>query len=84
MKMFEYMVARRPIVASDLPSLREVLNEENAFLVKPDDAEALAKGIKEILEDSQLAENLANKAFQDVQKYSWAKRVENILAFAKS
>ncbi len=84
MKMFEYMAARRPIVASDLPSLREVLNEENAFLVKPDDAVALAEGIKNVLEDPQLSERLSDKAFKDVKEYSWRKRVENILKFVKS
>jgi len=34
LKLFEYMASRRPIVASDLPSLREVLRDgENAILV---------------------------------------------------
>ncbi|MHB8991587.1 MAG: glycosyltransferase, partial [Chloroflexota bacterium] len=46
MKLFEYMAARRPIVASRLPSLQEVLRDgENALLVEPDDPESLAKGI---------------------------------------
>ena len=35
------MAARRPIVASDLTSIREILNEENSILVKPDDPAAL-------------------------------------------
>jgi len=43
MKLFEYMASGRPILASDVASLREVLDERNAFLVPPNDAKALAK-----------------------------------------
>ena len=38
MKMFEYMAARRAIVTSDLPVIREVLNEKNALFCEPDNA----------------------------------------------
>ena len=34
MKMFEYMAAGRAIVSSDLPVIREVLNERNAVFCK--------------------------------------------------
>ncbi len=45
LKLFEYLAAGRPIVASDLPALREVLRDgANAWLVPPDDAAALAGG----------------------------------------
>jgi glycosyltransferase involved in cell wall biosynthesis len=36
LKLFEYMAAERPIIASDLPSLREVLNEDNAHHARRD------------------------------------------------
>ena len=44
LKMFEYMTAQRPIVASDLPSIREVLNKNSAVLVKPNNSQSLARG----------------------------------------
>ena len=37
------------IVAMNLPSFREVLNEENCILVEPDNPKALAEGIKKAL-----------------------------------
>lgn len=80
-KMFEYMASKRPIVASDLPSIKEILNEDNAILVKPDDPKALAEGIKKVLESPELAERISAKAFQDVQQYTWEKRAEKILGF---
>jgi len=81
MKMFEYMAAKRPIVASDLPSIREILNEENAVLIEPDNPEALARGVKEVLQEPQLFDKIVNRAFQGVQEYTWQKRVEKILFF---
>jgi len=81
LKLFEYMAARRPIVASDLTSIREILNEQNSILVKPDDPAALVEGILKISENKALADSLVKKAFQDVQQYTWDKRAERILEF---
>lgn len=80
-KMFEYMASKRPIIASSLPSIREVLNDKNALLVKEGDPEDLAEGIRKILSDKKLAENLAAQAFVDVQKYSWPERASRVLNF---
>lgn len=81
LKLFEYMAARRPIVASDLPSVREILNEQNAVLVKPDDPKSLAAGIKKVIENIELGNRLAKKAFQDVQQYTWDNRRDKVLEF---
>lgn len=79
LKMFEYMAARTPIVASNLPGIREILTDQvSALLVPPDNPEALAKGIKTILEDMALGKRLANNAHKIVQQHSWAKRAERI------
>lgn len=81
LKLFEYMASKRPVVASDLSSIREVLNEENAILVEPGNPKALAEGIKKVLQDEELATKVAENAFKDVQQYSWDKRAEKILEF---
>jgi len=81
LKLFEYMAASRPIVASDLPSLREVLNDDNAVLVAPDDPVALAGGIREILDDEERAIRATKAAFHDVQKFSWECRAKALLDF---
>jgi GxxExxY protein len=83
MKMFEYMASKRPIVASDLPSIREILNENNSILVEPDNLQALANGIKKILQNPEIADKISNQAFQDVQQYTWEKRAKKILEFLK-
>lgn len=74
LKLFSYMASRRPIVASDLPSLREVLNEQNAVLVKPDSPIALAAGLRNVFNNPEKAGHLSERAFQEVQKYTWQNR----------
>jgi len=81
MKMFEYMTSQKPIVASNLPSLREVLNEDNAILIDPGNPQGLADGIKESLKNTDFSVKISRQAFKDVQSYTWQKRVENVLNF---
>lgn len=81
MKLFEYMASGRPIIASDLPSLREILNDTNALLVSPDDADALAEGIRMIAQNLARAEFLAKQARKDVERYTWDRRAQEVLAF---
>ena len=83
LKLFEYMASGVPIVASDLPSLREVLSEQNSFLVKPNSPPSLAKGIQAVLADGVLAERFARQALIEVKKYTWEKRAERIIDFIK-
>jgi glycosyltransferase involved in cell wall biosynthesis len=81
LKMFEYMASKRPIIASDLPSVKDILNEKNAILIKPDDYKDLAESVEKIIINKELGNSLAERAFKDVQEYSWEKRAVNILKF---
>lgn len=80
-KMFEYMASGRPIVATKLPSVEEVLNESNSVLVEPNSPEDLAKGIRRIIDDSEFGLKISSQALKDVQFYTWQKRAERIKEF---
>ena len=79
MKLLDYMAAGRPIVASDLESLREVVADGlTARLVEPGNPKALAQGIREVLADPDACDRMARAAFDEVANYSWARRAERI------
>ena len=79
LKLFEYMAAGKPIVASDLPSIREVLRDgENALLVPPGNPPALTAAIRRLREDPELAAKLAAQARHDALDYTWDRRAERL------
>ena len=80
MKIFEYMAVGRVIVGSDLPVLREVLNESNSILCPPDDAGAWEQTLRALQADAGSGQLLADQARLDVEKYSWEARCRMILA----
>lgn len=78
LKMFEYMVSKRPIVATNLPSVIEILNERNAILVPPNNPTNLAAAINELYRNPSLGQKLADQAYHDVQNHTWTKRAERV------
>jgi glycosyltransferase involved in cell wall biosynthesis len=84
LKLFEAMACGRPIVASDLPSLREVLvHGRNAHLVSADDPGALAAGLSALLSDRPRGAVLAARAAEDVRPYDWGVRGRSVAAFLR-
>lgn len=80
-KMFEYMRSGTPIVASNLPSIREVLDERMATFFEPGDSEALAAAIQEVLKDTEAAKKKAMVAKEEVSQYSWEEKAKKIITY---
>lgn len=82
LKMFEYMAAHRPIICSDVPSLREVVGEEHVRFFTPSDAGDLARVIEHTVDDwresGRRAEN-AHKLF--LECFTYDARAKMILTF---
>ncbi len=79
LKLFTYMASGVPIVASDLPSLREVLDESCAVLVTPDSPAALAEGVRYVERNSTDSLERAQRAQALVTKYTWDARARGIV-----
>ena len=79
LKMFEYMGAKRPIVTTDLPSIREVLDDATAMIVPPSEPAKLGEAINYLIENYDKGEELAGLSFLKVSQYTWDNRVTTIL-----
>ena len=79
MKMFEYMAAGRAILTSDLPVLREVLDESMAVLCPPGDESAWAAALNGLLTDEPRRQAFSQQACVRVVPYSWVERARRSL-----
>ena len=79
MKAFEYLASGRAILSSDLPVLREVLNEGNAILLPPNDGNAWNRVLRELSEMPEVCRDMGRKAKQDSEAYTWVARAERAL-----
>ena len=83
-KLFEYMAVGVPIVASDLPSIRDILTHEaNAILVNPGDAAAFAFGIDLAFTDQTMAARISSHAYNDVKLHTWRQRASSVLTLSQ-
>jgi len=82
MKLFLYLAAGRPIVAPDLPDVRELLrDDDNALLVPTGAHDRAAHAVTRILEEPGLAERLARSAQKTSEGLTWDARARRILSF---
>ncbi len=79
MKLFEYLACQRAILSSNLPVLREALNEQNAILLPPGNIDLWAKSLRMLQRDGNLRSRLAAQASQDASQYTWQTRAFRIM-----
>jgi len=70
LKAYAYLAAKKPIIASDVPSLKAVFGDHVRY-VTPDDSDALAQAIRD---------PLALTAIPNIEPRSWDDRAQEILA----
>ena len=80
LKLFEYMAARRPIVAAAIPAFEgRVVDGRNAALFRPDDGADLARVIRQVLDQGEASEKLAQQAGDEVESITWDARARAVL-----
>lgn len=79
LKLFEYMAAGKAIIASDLPSIREVVGDEQVKFFKADSASSLVSAVKTLLSNDKLGERLAKESQKKVINFTWESRAKKIV-----
>jgi glycosyltransferase involved in cell wall biosynthesis len=83
LKLFEYMASKRPIIASKLPSLQEILDEKLCYFFEPGDPKDLAKMIYYIKNNYGETEKKCLNAYEKVKNHTWQKRAFDIIQSIK-
>ncbi len=79
MKMFEYLAAGKPILASNLPVIHEILDPTCAVFCEPENLSSWIEGLKMLLDHPEEAAKLAAAAKRKSSFYSWKNREKMIL-----
>lgn len=84
-KMFEYMSAELPVIASDFPLWREIIDGAGAGLcVDPESPEAIAAAIRRLADDPDLVEKLGKSGRAAIlSKYNWPGEAQKLIKFYK-
>lgn len=79
MKMFEYMAAGRAILTSDLPVIREVLDEGMAVFCPPEDPPTWREALLSLMAEPERRESLGRAARAAAEAYTWRARARRAL-----
>lgn len=71
-----------PVVTSNNSSMPEVAGD-GAILVDPYSVNSISNGLKELLQNNTLRQELSNKAIKNVEKYSWEQTAQQTFCFFK-
>jgi glycosyltransferase involved in cell wall biosynthesis len=83
MKLFEYLLSERLIVASGTPAIREIVSEQEVLFIEPDSAPDLAEAVTEAIMHAPAYHARAAAARTLGDKYSWNARATRILKFVE-
>ena len=78
--VLEAMAMKKPVVASDIPGIREITSDgSNCVLVPAKKTDSIAEAILSLLNSEQKAEKIASLGYEEVkQNYTWEKKAKEI------
>lgn len=85
-KLFEYMAAGLPVVVSDLPTIRPIVEKHKCgLLVNPLKPEEIAAGLQTLLDDPKKAEQMGQRGYKAItEHYNWDNEVKTLLTVYRS
>lgn len=79
-KLFAYIGSKTAVVASDLPAVREIVDESMVYLIPPNDSAALSDALRKVLTHHVETKHMIERAYAQITHFSWTQRAERILA----
>ena len=71
-KLFEYIIAGLPVIATDFPEIRKIIRDgEVGLLVRPGSEDELAKAINLLAENPKLRQHYSQKATESASALNW-------------
>jgi len=81
MKIIEYMAMGKCIVAPDQPNIREIIGDRvNGILFRKEDKKSLSEVLKMVIDDKQMRETVASRAYESVFERGYLWRVNAMRA----
>ena len=84
MKLFEYMAARRPIIAAKTPAIQAIVSEKEVLFYEPDNALSLASEMQYAETHAGLLQKMVDDAYVKAQSLAWKLRADRIIDFIKT
>lgn len=81
LKLFTYMAMRKPIIISDLPAMREIVDDNMVYFFESENEKSLIEKIKLGIENKIESDRKINIAYNKVTDYSWINRANRLLSF---
>jgi len=84
LKLFEYLAAGKPIIASDLPSLRAVVSDDEVVFVPSGDVEGLVSALTALIADPARQAALSAKSLSASERFTWKIHGASLKAFLET
>jgi len=83
-KMLDYLASQTPIIASQLPCLKSILNNKNCLFSRAGDIKDLAQKIDYALNHKEEMQEKAKRAYEDIKKLTWQSKTKAVIDLLKN
>lgn len=82
--IIEAMACGLPVISSDMPFNRDILDADNALLVDPCDIDDISKAIMRLKSDGELMERMSEASLESAEKLTISTRADSIIGFIEN
>lgn len=79
LKLFAYMASGKPVITSDLPSIREVVDEDTVLFVEPGNEEDLHEKMRFAVENPGQIVEKGSETQKRSMRFTWIERARRIM-----